>query len=269
MRLDRRARMAAAVLVCLLPGVNRAVAAQSPDAGSLPASPLPLEQAQRLPDTVIVSLSQAQIEEVEQWSRAFAEWQTWAARWLNRRQPGVWSGAVERRDKPDPPAWLRDACTLLAGDEVLARACAQLTAWDDNLISARIRHETLTAQTQKEAPTKSAWWRHAHLDAMWSTTQSSTTAFGLLGAHFTMDVEGRLQVFVAPGILLVSVPGVFGSRELMPATDWGVTYRLFNVKQTTVHFNLVHAWLISSGANLIGSQLTLAGFSFSFRPTHH
>ena len=73
-------------------------------------------------------------------------------------------------------------------------------------------------------------------------------------------------MFVAPGIMLVSVPQFQGTRELVPATDWGVTYRLFDVGASTVHFNLVHAWLLTSDrTNLLRSQISLAGFSFSFR----
>jgi hypothetical protein len=74
-----------------------------------------------------------------------------------------------------------------------------------------------------------------------------------------------MQAFMAPGILLVSVPSVFGTRELSPATDWGVTYRLFNVGRNTVHFNFVHAWMIGNRATLLHSNMNLAGLSVSFR----
>ena len=222
----------------------------------------------QLSEPRVVALSQLQIEEVEQWTREFDEWQKWAARWLNRRQPGFWASALERTKKPDPPVWLEDACELLADDDQLARPCKLLAEWRDDLVTAKNRQASAAAVVQREAPTKTSWWRHAHLDAMWSTTQSNVTAFGILGAHLTMEVEGRFQVFVAPGIMLVSVPALSGGRSLLPATDWGVTYRLFNVGRNTVHFNLVHAWLLANEANLINSQVTLAGFSVSFRPHH-
>jgi len=38
----------------------------------------------------------------------------------------------------------------------------------------------------------------------------------------------RVQVFAAPGIMLTSVPSLYGTRDLMPATDWGMSFRLFN-----------------------------------------
>ena len=80
-----------------------------------------------------------------------------------------------------------------------------------------------------------------------------------------MSVEGRLQIFVAPGVMLVSVPNPYGPRVLSPATDWGLTYRLFNVGGATVHFNLVHAWIFGSGAQIAGTNLTLGGFSLTRR----
>jgi hypothetical protein len=66
--------------------------------------------------------------------------------------------------------------------------------------------------------------------------------------------------------MMVSVPTFSGTRDLAPATDWGVTYRLFNVGRNTVNFNFVHAWMLSNRPNLVDSNLTLAGFSVSFRP---
>jgi hypothetical protein len=268
MRFDRRGEAALAVLFCLLPGVVTTSAAQSTEQELVSAHPISLDRLQLLPESQAVALSPQRIQEVEAWTREFDEWQAWAARWLNRRQPGLWSFAQERNKRPDPPVWLEDVCELLGDDEQLARPCELLAIWRDDPITARNRHIAAAALLQSEAPKKTSWWHHAHLDAMWSTTQSNITAFGLVGAHVTMEVDGRFQVFVAPGIMLVSVPGVAGNREVLPATDWGISYRLFNAGQSTVHFNLVHAWLLVSGANLINPHMTLAGFSFSFRPHH-
>src|SRR5262249_19032211 len=101
---------------------------------------------------------------------------------------------------------------------------------------------------------------------LWSTTRSDVSVLGLFGAHVTIPVAGRLQVFVVPGIMLVSIPSAYGNREFSPATDWGVSYRLFAAGPSTVPFNLVHAWMLGSRSNLINSNVTLAGFSVSFRP---
>jgi len=51
----------------------------------------------------------------------------------------------------------------------------------------------------------------------------------------------------------------------MPATDWGITYRFFNVGRSTVHFNLVQAWVLGNQPGLTGNpNMTLAGLSLTF-----
>jgi hypothetical protein len=240
--------------------------AESATDDRLPARPLPIATPMHLIDELpVLVVTQEQFEELEQWTADFSEWQQWADRWLNRRQPGKWSYIVERQKKPDPPVWLPDFCELLSDDDRLEDGCRLLAAWRDDTIGARNRHTATAARTQQEAPTKTSWLQHLHVDGLWSTTQSSMIAFGLFGAHATVDVKGRVQVFVVPGILLISVPQMYGRRELWPATDWGISYRLFSVGRSTVHFNLVHAWLLSNRANAINPNLTLAGFSVSFK----
>jgi hypothetical protein len=218
------------------------------------------------PARVVVVPSAAEMLELEQWTRDFAAWQKWADRWLNRRQPGRWSYLVERNKKPDPPAWLPGLCELLADDEQFASSCELLASWREDPIAARNRQSAAAVPLQKERPGKTSWWQHMHVDGLWSTTQSNMAAFGLFGTHFTIEVEGRLHVFAAPGILLVSAPNFSGARDLWPALDWGVTYRLFHVGKNTVHFNLVHAWMLKNRQNLVNPNVTLAGFSVSFGP---
>ena len=269
MPFDRGCHAAVAVLLCLLPSAATASAAQQSTQPILEsAHPIPLDLWWAMPESQVVALTPQRMQEVGEWTRAFDEWQKWAAQWLNRRQPGLWSATLERNKKPDPPVWLEDACQLLGDDENLARSCELLAIWHEDPVTVRNRQVSAEAVIQREAPTKTSWWHHAHVDAMWSTTQSNVTAFGLLGAHVTMEIQGRLQVFVTPGIMLVSIPGLSGDRELRPATDWGITYRLFTAGRSTVHFNLVHAWLFVNEPNLVNPHMTLAGFSFSFKPRH-
>ena len=67
----------------------------------------------------------------------------------------------------------------------------------------------------------------------------------------TIHVAHRRQVFVAPGVMLMRVPTPTGEQELQPATDWGVSYKLFNFnlpgvrRQGTLHVNLVRAWVFT------------------------
>jgi hypothetical protein len=257
------------VLLCLL-SVASMSSAQPAVTDVLPAAPLTiLEPIYLIPESPAITLTAEQLQQVEQWAKDFADWQQWADRWLNRRQPGMWSYLTDRNKKPDPPVWLPDVCDLLGDDEHLAGACRLLPVWRDDPIVARNRQATVAAVTQQEEPKKTSWLQHLHVDGLWSTTQSNMVAFGLFGAHATIDVKGRVQVFAVPGILLMSVPQGLGRRELWPATDWGISYRLFNAGRSTVHFNLVHAWVLANRANALNPNMTLAGFSVSFKPRPH
>jgi len=258
----------AVVAVALLQSIwsDKIAAAQRPDQEYLPARPISVD-LDRLPNLRVVVVSDGQLKELDRWIQAFTDWQKWNNQWLNRRQPGKWSYAVERTQKPDPPDWLDDACGLLPDDDRFARGCDLLAAWREDLITTANRQSTVASAGQQERPvTKSVWWRHLHVDGLWSTTQSSVTSFGIFGAHYTVELESRLQIFATPGILLVSVPSIVGKRDLSAATDWGISYRLFDVGRSTVHFNLVHAWMLTNRSNLIYPNVTLAGFSVSFRP---
>jgi hypothetical protein len=257
-------KIAIAVLCCSMRVAS--ASAQVSNENSLSARPIPFELIQLVPATPVVTLSAEQVQELDQWTRDFAEWQKWADRWLNHRQSGRWAYAVDRHQKPDPPVWLGDVCDLLAGDGEFVRPCELLASWRENPVAERKRRARAATASQTEAVTKSAWWRHLHLDGLWSTTQSNNAAVGLFGAHVSVEIEGRLQVFAAPGILLVSLPSVYGHRDLSSATDWGVTYRLFDAGRSTVHFNFVHAWVLVNRAGLIDPNVTLAGFSVSFKP---
>jgi hypothetical protein len=266
MRSCRVAVVVPFVLSCLFGAVSIG-AAQSTADDPLPAHPLLQMLVPPVSESIIVTLSEEQLAELQQWMRDFAAWQEWADKWLNRRQPGKWAYFVERNKKPDPPAWLDDdVCALLGDDTQISQACNLLASWRHDPVTARNTQLAAAAQQKQETVTKTSWWQHVHLDGLWSTTQSNVTVFGLFGAHLTTEVAGRLQVFVAPGIMLVSVPGLFGNRELWPATDWGVSYRLFGVGRSTVHFNLVHAWMLAGGVNVLHPNMTLAGFSVSFKP---
>jgi hypothetical protein len=257
---------AVAAFLSLFGGTS--VAAQPVDQSFLPSQPITID-LDHAPNLRVIDLSVPQLEALNEWTRAFADWQEWSDRWLNRRQRGRWVYAVERNRKPDPPSWLDDACVLVPDDPLLVRPCELLRAWREDLATTISHRVAVAAAKHGEAPTKSVWWRHVHVDGLWSTTQSNVTSFGIFGAHLTVDVQGRFQAFAAPGILLVSVPSLLGERQLTAATDWGVSYRLFTAGQSTVHFNLVHAWMLGNRANLLMPNVTLAGFSVSFQPRVH
>jgi hypothetical protein len=206
--------------------------------------------------------------ELKHWVHDYTEWKQWSDKYLNKREFG-WLAVRDRRLRPDPPAWLAEDCRRVADDTgTFAEACRLLADWHDDIVTAALRQQNTTAVAQREAPTKTAWWRHVHLDGFWPMTQSRASVFGVVGVHATVDVVNRLQVFVAPGVMLMRVPTPTGEQELRPATDWGVSYRLFNFKfpgvqrQGTLHVNLVRA-LVFMRLGSVGGNATvnLAGFS--------
>jgi len=79
--------------------------------------------------------------ELQDWVRAYKEWKAWADEWLGKRQPG-WFGARDRKEKPDPPAWLSDYCrdsSLVQAS--FAEGCRLLADWRDDLATALIREQ--------------------------------------------------------------------------------------------------------------------------------
>jgi hypothetical protein len=88
--------------------------------------------------------------------------------------------------------------------------------------------------------------------------------------HATVEVKGRFQVFLAPGAMLVRQTGERGDGGWKPAADWGVTYRLMNLRMTdrltgVLHFNFVRLWLFGQPGVSTSQSVNLAGFSMSFR----
>lgn len=261
----RGCRLAIIILLWLLSGTSESVG-QTTGEDVLPSRPISIDPAELALGGPAVAVTDERLRELDAWMRDYAAWQKWADRWLNHRQPGKLVPVADRREKPDPPAWLGDACDLLGGDQEFAAACAMLDSWKDNPVDLKTRRTAAAATAQSEAPTKTLWWQRIHLDGLWTSAQSNVSAFALFGSHLTIEVEGRLQIFAVPGILLVSVPGMRGNRELLPATDWGITYRFFNVGRHTVHFNLVQAWVLGNQASLANANpsMTLAGLSLTF-----
>jgi hypothetical protein len=211
---------------------------------------------------------------IERWTREYTAWKQWFELWRNRREPG-WFGTRQRRERPDPPASLAGACPVPADETgILADACRLFAEWRSQDAGTAIATQQVAAtRTQNEAPRRTVWWQHVHLDALWPMTQGSSGMFGVVGLHTTIKVTGRVQVFVAPGAILMRVPDASGSQQWKPATDWGFSYRMFDFtmpgmrRQSTLHVNLAKVWLLGSTENLAGvnSEMYLAGFSLTFR----
>jgi hypothetical protein len=222
-----------------------------------------------LPPDVLTWTSR--VQELDQWISAFDKWQRWNEEWHNKREPGWW-GPRDRRQRPDPPSWLAGECRdVIAQEGVLVEGCRALHVWNEDEQTAQLRAQLASARTQKEAPTRTLWWEHVHLDVLWPMAQTGSSVFGVLGVHATVDVAGRFQVFVAPGAILLNLPTDDNRREWRPATDYGIAYRCFDFtfpgveRRATLHFNLAKAWVMAGPSNVIKSSITLAGFSMTFK----
>ena len=213
------------------------------------------------------------VPEMRRWIRDYQTWKEWNEKWRNRWEPG-WMGTRERRKRPDPPFWLDAACRDDNVDDtgILADACRALTDWKDDDASAELRRQMAAARTQHETVNKTVWWEHVHIDALWPMTQVRSSVFGVLGTHATVDVAGRLQVFVAPGAILLNLPNG-RDREWRPATDWGIAYRCFDFtlpgsdRRASLHINLAKAWILAGPSNVFPSSINLAGFSVTLKKT--
>ncbi len=214
------------------------------------------------------------LAEIEQWTRDYAEWRAWFEQWRNRREPG-WFGIRPRRERPDPPASLAAACPVGSIETgALADACRYFAEWRDNDVADTTATQQATAaRAHHERAQHTVWWQHVHLDALWPVTQGTSGIFGVVGLHTTIKVSGRVQVFLAPGAILMRVPDANGGEQWKPATDWGFSYRMFDFtlpgvrRPSTLHLNLAKLWLLGARENPAGANtdMYLAGLSLTFR----
>lgn len=220
-------------------------------------------------------LLNARLLEIQGWTREYREWRAWFARWNNRREPGVWSWSTRpRREKPYPPAWLASTCEVLLEDQgPLAEGCRALAEWrDDDYFALVAKEKIAQRRADLEAPRKTVWWQHVHLDALWPMTQSGSQAFGVFGTHMTLPLTRRVHVFLAPGAILMRLPSHDGGRTWSTATDWGFSFKVCDFtmpvmnRRATAHLNLARVWLLGAAGRQTSRDLYLAGFSLTFNP---
>lgn len=237
---------------------------------TLPSRPI-LTAVPRVDEAISAGALLARIQE---WTRDFTTWKAWQDRWRNTREPG-WFKSKDRREPPVPPDWLPSMCARSAqDDEILADACSALRDWTSNDLGAdAVSQQLAQNRTSHERPNRTQWWERVHVDAYWPMTRSGTSAFGIVGMHATMQIAKRVQVFMAPGIILMRVPTLDGSHTVSAATDWGFSYRLFDFRMpvfqraTSAHLNIAKVWMLGNNANLasLGGDMYVAGFSLTFR----
>lgn len=255
------------LVVCLLAGMGSAFARQA----DAPLASRSLHTIVPAPDGIGPS---ERLTSLARWSRDYAEWQAWFQQWRNTREPG-WVGSRSRHPRPAPPSWLAGECPVPADEGTpLADGCRLLAQWRTEDVAATVAvAQTTTTRNQLEAPTRSVWWQHIHLDALWPMTDGKSGVFGLLGVHATIPVGGRVQMFIAPGAMLMRSPGIDGAEQWHPATDWGFSYRTATFvipgmqRPSILHLNLAKVWVLGGApmAASFDSGMYLAGFSLTFR----
>lgn len=262
------------VSVAVLLGATVAASAQAsnPSDALLPSRPVAgaSERVMLAPD--LYQEDAAQAAELKRWMTAFAQWQTWSAEYGNTREPGWFTSYRDRREKPRPPAWLSDECDHgLLETVTLAQACSMLTEYDEDPSLTRARLARAAAATQQEDAEKSVWWQHVHLDVLWPATQLRESVYGVVGTHVTTTIKGRLQVFIAPGAMVLNLPTLDGHRAWKLATNYGIGYRLGGFSllghPAMLNLNLAKAWVVADSIDLAtGRSLDFAGFSMTFSP---
>jgi hypothetical protein len=237
----------------------------------LPAQAIPL--AEHAIEAPTLSPDPAGEAELEQWIDAFSDWKRWRDQWGNRREPGWFSGFRNRKVRPDPPVWLADKCEDSVEDsDVVVTGCTLLAEWRADLATAQAATARTTATTAQEDSNKTIWWEHVHLDVAWPAMQSGMSYLGVVGVHATTSVRGRLQIFIAPGAMLLNVPTRYGARAWKLASNYGVAFRLGQFKfpgnkQALLHVNLAKAWLLNAGPDVPTKSADFVGFSVTFKKT--
>ena len=258
------------VILAATPVYAQTDAAESP----LAAHPIgAARQPAQAPVLVMFDITERQAE-LERWIEEFSDWKRWDATWGNRRQPGWFRASTARKQRPDPPAWLFGHCDALVDDsDIFAEGCTLLAEWSADYGTAHLANARAVTTNAQEEEERTKFWEHLHLDMMWPAMQSGVSLYGVVGMHATTSVQGRFQIFVAPGIMLLNVPTRNGARAWKAAANYGIAFRLFEFtfpgteRRALLHVNLAKAWLFSAGPNVSSRSTDFVGFSMTFKRT--
>ena len=257
----RHGVLSAALSLCVV--ASAAAQASAP----LPSRPV------IVPGVTPAAISAAQeIALLKQWTHDYQEWRTWYLQWRNRPEPGVLK-ARARREAPVPPVWLSSLCAEQAWDSgPIADACAAWREWQSNDMAASLMSEQIAqGRSAVESPQKTLWWERVHVDALWPMTRAGSNAFGVVGVHTTVHVTKRFQVFLLPGFIVMRAPGLDGTMNFSAATDWGFSFRLFDLRVPlagrpgSVHLNMARVWMLGNSTIAQAGETYLAGLSLSFK----
>jgi len=253
----------AAVLVLALLGVSPAFAQDAPSARVVSDSDLRLAPTQE--------------RVLRAWLHDIRSYRDWYERYRNRIARNLNGGiAKTRRQEPASPAWLPGKCEVLANfvprpAGLLADGCDWLAYSQSRFTVDPVQQQILQAQLQNEQVPRSSFWKHVHLDAGWGSLDYRTHTYGLVGVHLTLpEIGKRVQIFLPPGVMLVSIPDGRGGHAFQPAATVGVSIKMFRFRfphdrPGTGYFNLAHAYVINGSTGIsMQSTVDLLGLSFSW-----
>jgi hypothetical protein len=153
----------------------------------------------------------------------------------------------------------------------MVEGCRAWREWSRGDIAIVATQEVVQTRAQAETPHKSSWWQYIHIDALWLMTQSGSNTFGIAGTHASIPLSNRIQVFIAPGVILMRVPTGGAGEQWTAATDWGFSYRVVDFmipamrRPTSLHLNVARVWILGNRTVQLQRDLYLAGFSVTFR----
>ena len=223
-----------------------------------------------------LSLEADQRRDVNRWMDDVRGYQAWYARYRNRISRNIFGFVDERRPLPPILHWLPAKCDLRAeldpsSGGVLGEACDLLSVYRSDFTVEPRRQQTLAAQRQNEQDPHTSFWKHVHLDAGWGSLDYRAQAYGLVGVHVTLpELAKRVQIYLPPGFLLLSVPDGRGGRTLQPAATVGVSIRMFQFqfpqrKAGTAYFNLAKAYVFDHvSPTSTNTAVDLVGLSFAW-----
>lgn len=251
-------------------------AAQTVDATStapLPLNAIPVasQHAAKAPELFDLTTPE-RTAELKRWIDEFYEWNEWYAEWGNRREPGWFTSYRERRPTPVPPMWLIDRCETVVDEmDPLLLACSMLVELNEGSTGSGLRQATVSAVSQTEETEKTTWWQHIHIDLLWPAMQWQSSTYGVIGVHTATTVKGRMEIFLAPGAMLLNLPTHSGHRTWKFAANYGFGYRLFDFtfpgnRRAVLHANFAKAWLVSDATDAVtGRSMDFVGFSITFK----
>jgi hypothetical protein len=258
--------------VALMVGVassGRAHGADEPSSPSIPSRTIPIDTLYGGPTLSPSGL--AERADLKRWMDEFARWLEWSGEWRNVRQRGWFTQFRERPQKPLPPPWLGAQCDRLLDDaDPLIPACSLLAKWRNDVPTTQVQPAPAVAKGNEEDSRRTLWWEYVHADVLWPALQWEASVYGVIGVHTAMTIRGRLEIFTAPGAMLLNVPENNGTRIWKLAMNYGIGYRLLDFtfpghRAAVLHLNLAKAWLLSDISDVAtGRSMDFVGFSITF-----